>query len=201
MEDKIKKLSKKDINIGREILGKAFFDDPVFIYVIPDNKGREKKMKYIFKMMISLGVRYGETYATSNLEGIVIWLPFKKYKQKIIRFIRCGAISLIFRLGIKTLKKFLIIDELNKKAHLQYAPNEHWYIVNIGIDPKYQGKGFGSMLMRHMIEKIDNQRLPIYLETLTEININFYKKFRFKVMGNLIIPGTNIREYFMLRES
>ena len=98
------------------------------------------------------------------------------------------------------MKKFAKIGEYNKEFHLKYAPNEHWYLQTLGVEPSFQGKGYGSFLMNFMLEKIDKQGIPVYLETLNKINVKFYKKFGFEVMEKVIIPGTNVKEWLMIRE-
>ena len=51
-----------------------------------------------------------------------------------------------------------------------------------------------------MLEKIDEHKVPVYLETSTEKNIKFYEKFEFKVMKEAIIPDTRVPAYYMLRK-
>ncbi|GAH35117.1 unnamed protein product, partial [marine sediment metagenome] len=42
--------------------------------------------------------------------------------------------------------------------------------------------------------------LPIFLETSTQRNVNFYKRFGFQVMEEEIVPGTNVRQWYLLRK-
>jgi len=56
--------------------------------------------------------------------------------------------------------------------------------------------------MGYMLEKIDNTNaLPVFLETSTDINVKFYKRFGFEVMREEIVPGTDIRQWYLLRSA
>ena len=70
----------------------------------------------------------------------------------------------------------------------------------IGVDPKFQGKGYASRLIREMLLRIDEEGLPCYLETQKEQNVSIYQHFGFKVIDEFIIPGTTIKAWPMLRE-
>ncbi len=54
--------------------------------------------------------------------------------------------------------------------------------------------------MEYMLEKIDRSNpLPVFLETSTEINVKFYKRFEFEVMKEEIIPETGVKQWYLLR--
>ncbi|MHA1457008.1 MAG: GNAT family N-acetyltransferase [Promethearchaeota archaeon] len=94
------------------------------------------------------------------------------------------------------------MEEHSTKVHLEFAPDDHWYLQTLGVEPAYQGKGYGSLLMGYMLEKIDNTNaLPVFLETSTDINVKFYKRFGFEVMREEIVPGTDIRQWYLLRSA
>ena len=49
------------------------------------------------------------------------------------------------------------MDELHPTA-------DHWYLPLTGVDPRAQGWGLGSRLLRHALAICDRDRLPAYLE-------------------------------------
>lgn len=54
----------------------------------------------------------------------------------------------------------------DQKENMKGVP--YLYLHILGVNPKYQGQGFGGRLLRAMIEKSDRSGIPIYLETETE---------------------------------
>ena len=105
-------------------------------------------------------------------------------------------------MGREASKRIRPIEEFSQKIHLEFAPDDHWYLQTLGVDPYQQGKGYGSLLMQYMIERINNSTpLPIFLETSTEINVKFYKRFGFEVVKEGIIPGTDVDQWYLLRDA
>jgi len=202
-KENIIKLDKAQIKAAGEVLGRALKDDPVSVYDIPDKEKRHAVMKYVFQMTSCLGIKYGETHATSpNLEGIAVWLPYINKKFKMIINIGCLLKAKVYKMGMQASKRIKPIEEHNTKVHREFAPGDHWYLQTLGVEPAHQGKGYGSLLMEYMLEKIDNTNpLPIFLETSTEINVKFYKRFGFEVMREEIIPDTGVYQWYLLRSA
>ena len=72
-KEDIIRLDKTQVRVAGEVLGRALQDDPVSVYDVPDKEKRHAVMKHVFQMTSCLGVKYGETHATSlNFEGIAV---------------------------------------------------------------------------------------------------------------------------------
>jgi len=148
-----------------------------------------------------LGVKYGETHATSlNLEGVAVWLPYINKEYKSITDVGCLFKAKFYKLGREAGRRIKPIEEYSTMVHREFAPGDHWYLQTLGVEPAHQGKGYGSLLMEYMLDKIDNTNpLPVFLETSTEINVKFYKRFGFEVVREGIIPETNVEQWYLLR--
>lgn len=57
----------------------------------------------------------------------------------------------------------------------------HFHLGPIGVAPAMQGQGIGTVLMQRYIEHLDREGAAGYLETDRPKNVEFYKKFGFKV--------------------
>lgn len=65
-------------------------------------------------------------------------------------------------------------------------PDEaHWYLPAIGVEPRLQGKGYGSALLARGIEICDSQHVAAYLEATNPANIPLYQRFGFEVVGEI----------------
>ena len=196
------RLTKEHIKPSSEVSGRAFQDYPTSILMFPDEIERKEKNKYGFEMILKYGLRHGEVYATSpNLEGIAVWLPPKKVHLSIWSSIRCGGFRVMRKTGIKAMKRGKPLYDYLGPAHKRLVPFDHWYLQSIAVEPEEQGKGYGGLLLKGMITKIDREGLPIYLETNTEKNVSFYQNYGFKVVEHVIVPKTEVPFWCMLRNN
>jgi ribosomal protein S18 acetylase RimI-like enzyme len=80
----------------------------------------------------------------------------------------------------------------------KHHPKErHWHLGPVAVDAHLQGMGVGSNLMRSFCEMMDAAGEDAYLETDKEINVRFYERFGFEVIGEEEVLG--IPNWFMLR--
>jgi len=199
--DSLVRLQKSQIKPVGEMLARAFQDDPLSSYIIPDTFQRKNMLPYGFEFVVRLGVSYGEVYATSSrLEGVAVWLPSEKANMTLWRVIRNGALPLYFRFGKETILRQSSVFKFISSMHKRHAPFCHWYLSLLGVDPEFQGKGYASTLMKTMLVRIDREHLPCYLDTQKLENVPIYQHYGFKVVEEGIIPGTGIRTWAMLRE-
>ena len=195
------RLGKPDIKPAAKVLARAFQEQPIFVYFIPDASKRRDKLHHVFEKAVRYGVLYGEVYATSpNLEGVAIWLPSETADMTLWRLIRVGMFSLFFRLGGGFIVRGLRIADFLSSVQQRYAPSRYWLFQFLGIDPEQQGKGYAGTLVKAMLSRIDEEHLPCYLDTEEEENVPLYQRYGFRVVEELTIPGTDIRLWAMLRE-
>ena len=195
------RLKESQIEPASETLGRAFQDDPLFAYFIPDASERKFKSPYIFQLVVHSGVLYGEAYASSpDLEGVAVWLPFVNADMPPERRRDSGGLSVIPKIGMEILGRVQNYGQYSNTRHRHHAPFPHWFLQAFGVEPLLQGKGYGATLLRAMLARIDEEHLPCYLDTQNEKNVPMYQHFGFKVVEEGVIPGTEVRHWSMLRE-
>ncbi len=203
--DHLKRISEDQIEVASKVLGRAFQDDPLFVYCFPDPIERKIKIAIHGEFLILLGILSGEVYITSsNIEGVVVWHPhgikdqiIGKQSKEIIRRLRkvrrmdFSDSLLIERMGI--------FEEIANSFQNEHVNFPHWYLAFIGIDPIYQTEGYGSKLLRMKLAEIDEQNLPCYLHTENERNVKFYEHFGFELIGKNKVPNSDFYHHAMLR--
>jgi hypothetical protein len=55
-------------------------------------------------------------------------------------------------------------------------------------------------LLRPVLERIDRERMPCFLETNTAKNVAIYRRFGFEVVSEDKVPGTEVTSFAMLRK-
>ncbi|MFX1296567.1 MAG: GNAT family N-acetyltransferase [Promethearchaeota archaeon] len=200
--NKLFRLTEDQVEEAGEILARAFYNNPGFIYLIPDDSERKMKLKYVFEYIIRYAVLYGEVYApSSKLEGIAGWLSSENAYKTRERQIRSGGREVVSKIGMDFYKKSKPYEEFTDLVHKRNAPFKHWYLAPLGVDPIFQGKSYAGVLLKAMFERAKQELLPIYLETNTEKNVSIYEHYGFQILEDTIVPDTDIHLYAMLREN
>jgi ribosomal protein S18 acetylase RimI-like enzyme len=73
----------------------------------------------------------------------------------------------------------------------------HIHLGPIGVDPEAQGRGIGRRLMERYCEELDRAAVAGYLETDRPENVEFYRRFGFRVVETAPVLGVD--NYFMWR--
>lgn len=83
------------------VLARAFYDDPLLGWVIPDDRTRLRKLKWLETAGVRYGHRLSEVYVTAgNVEGSAVWLSPGQTKMTLLRMIAVGLIAAPLRLGV-----------------------------------------------------------------------------------------------------
>jgi len=195
------RLQQSQAKSAGEMLTRAFQDNPLLSYFIPNAIQRGNKLPCMFEFMVRLGISCGEAYVTSsNLEGVAIWLP-PGVNMTLWRMIRSGGLSLFFKLGMKSVLREWSADQFFASMRKRHTPFPHWYLALLGVEPKFQGKGYASRLLEPMLTRLDERHLPCFLETENERNVAIYQHYGFEVVEKATIPGAGLTSWAMLRQA
>ncbi|OBJ47416.1 GNAT family N-acetyltransferase [Mycobacterium asiaticum] len=172
--------------LGRT-LGRAFFDDPVSLWLLPDAAKRRAHLSRLFTTMTRhhhLGAGGVEVACDGpGIGAAALWDPPKRWQES--RRAQLAQTPTFLRVfGFRTAKA-RGLQELMKSKH----PEEpHWYLAVIGSDPGVRGRGFGQVLMRSRLDRCDAEYCPAYLESSKPENVPYYERFGFQVTGEIVLP-------------
>ncbi|MEX2159594.1 MAG: GNAT family N-acetyltransferase [Dehalococcoidia bacterium] len=184
-----------------EMLARAFFDDPLMMYVQPDSERRRRGDHFFFLRVIAYCDRYGvaNTFASAP-EGAALWLPPDAPTTSTLRMVRSGMAALPFAMGFGAAMRFMTAGNYLESLHHRNMPPRHWYLLVLGIEPERQGMGLGGAIIQPTLERADRERLPCYLETMKERNVTFYRKHGFDVVVEGELPKGGPHFWTMRRE-
>ncbi|CAN3129876.1 GNAT family N-acetyltransferase [Mycobacterium sp. smrl_JER01] len=179
---------KADVRELAGVLGRAFVDDPVMEWMMPDDARRAKALPQVFGAMTRHHFLANDAVEVARRSGAVgaaaLWDPPGRWKQTQGEELRMMP-SFLLAMG-RQVGRGLQVSELMKQHH----PEEpHWYLGVIGSDPDMRGAGLGYVLMRSRLDRCDAEGAPAYLESTKESNVPYYLRFGFEVTGELTIPG------------
>lgn len=179
---------KSDVRDMGRVLARAFYDDPVMSWMLPDGGTRLKALTRAFSGLARHHFlsRGGSEVASRNgtIGAATLWDPPGMRKgSRLEELIMMPLMLWAFRSRVPAT---VSVMELMEKHH----PEEpHWYLMLIGSDTDVRGAGFGQALMRSRLDRCDAEGVPAYLENSNPRNEAYYMRFGFEVMGEIRLPG------------
>jgi len=183
----VRPLGRRDVRAAAGVLARAFYDDPVTSWMLPDDSSRLTALTRAFAPLArhhflpragsEVGVRDGTVGAAT------LWDPPGQRKPGLVeQLITTPTMLWAFRSRVPASMRVM---ELMEKHH----PEEpHWYLMLIGSDPAVRGTGFGHALMRSRLDRCDAEGSPAYLENSNPKNESYYLRFGFEIMGEIKLP-------------
>lgn len=163
-------------SLGR-VLGAAFHDDPVWCWVCPDARRRERHLGAAFAQVIRRRVHNSWAWTTEGQLGAAVWAAPGNWKTRPADSMRI-VVPMLRAIGFGGIGSRLAALSSIESKH----PSEpHWYLEILGADPQMRGRGIGSALLAPMIDRCDETGLPAYLESSKAENLPFYRRFGFEV--------------------
>lgn len=184
MSVEIVRLTDAQIPAVAATLARAFHDDPLMVYAIPDAGERARLLPEVYARMIRFGRLAGEVYATAPApQGVALWMPPNaKWTRENIE--ASGMHQLPNLIGDGAYQRYREVVGREWQARERDMTGACWYLFILGVEPVCQRRGLGGALMRPVLERADVERVPCYLETENERNIAFYRQQGFEVIVN-----------------
>ena len=178
------------------VVSAAFDDDPVTSFLYPDPSRRRGYVwanAATLKVVLPLGTTY--TTPPPRVEGVAAFCPPGCYPRP--WWVESWQLwAGPFRMPLRTTWRALCVLSAMSRVH----PKEpHWYLQTLAVHPDRQRQGVGSYLIGPTLERADRDSLPVYLETTKEMNVAYYRRFRFEVEEEVTVGGGALRVWTMLR--
>lgn len=189
----IRPLAPTDAARVARTLARAFYDDPINRWMMP----RDERLVPAFDFYVRrIWLPHGEIYETADGAAVACWLP--PGKAHMAAFDQLRLLPAMVRALGRDLPRVIRAMSAMEKDH----PHEpHWYLNLIGTDPSAQGRGLGSALIAHTLERCDADGLPAYLESNTERSIPLYERHGFEVTEEVRLPKGGPPFWRMWREA
>ena len=199
MSAKIVRLAESQISAAAATLARAFHDDPLMIYTIPEPAERARLLPEVYARIIRFGWLAGEVHTTAGaVEGAAIWMPPNaKWTRENLE--ASGMYELASLIGNDAYQRYRDVVGREWQARERDMPGACWYLFILGVEPRVQRRGLGGALMRPVLERADSEQLACYLETENERNVAFYLKQGFELIVNGEEAGTSGVKFWTFR--
>jgi ribosomal protein S18 acetylase RimI-like enzyme len=172
------------------ILHRAFGDDLMMRWLLrPDHLFEPALHRLIDQLIGALTIPLGHTYLAHapGIDGgaVAAWQPPDVAGQPMGLLDTLRLLPDMVRVaGFGRLPRLLAAMDALDKNHPKHEP--HFYLYFLGVDPKFQGRGLGSLILEASLAPIDGMGLPCYLENSKPRNTPLYTRYGF-------VAGTEFR--------
>lgn len=169
----------------------GFSADPILRWLYPEP---QKYLTNCPKLVQNFGggaFKHSSAYQIQNYAGAALWLPPDVHpnEEGLTELLQDSLV------GAKQDEMFSMFEQMDS-----FHPDEPcWHLAIVAVDPFHQNKGFGSALMKHTLEAVDNSKKLAYLESTNEANLTLYRRHGFELVGN-IQAGNSPPMFPMIRE-
>ena len=195
-------VTQGDFEQAAGVLGRAFLGTEQWIRMVPNDEKRPELLAGMFERTLRMvAAAGGLSEHTNGFEGAALWFP-PGIKPTMWSAFRAGYMSprWLFAQPFGDTRRMMRVLSWFEGFHPKLVPDPHWYLMALGVDPEFHGRGFGSELVRAGIERADRDRVAIYLETETDENVGFYERLGFDVLETAVNPDIDLSFAFMARQ-
>jgi ribosomal protein S18 acetylase RimI-like enzyme len=188
-----------DTGPAAALLSRAFADDPLMAWVIPDERVRRRRLPGLFAAQLG-NAHLGGFYETDvmcaggPILGCALWSPPGASPSVLQQLVAVATVPVIpmSRL-VMALSTF---QEINR-ARPKEPP--HWYLSLLGVDPPAQRTGVGRGLLTPRLAQCDEARVPSAL-TSGEANVAYYEAFGYTATRKIEVSGNGPTHWVMWRD-
>jgi GNAT superfamily N-acetyltransferase len=184
-----------DVDAVAAASARAFYDDPLQVWALPDGATRLQKLESMFALQTRVAsLPLDECYTDDSCSVACFWAPPDRWLPPADVVAELTPLRDILAEG---LARFVTAMQA---MHAVHPEEPHWYLQGLGTDPPRQREGLASAALEPVLARCDETCAPAYLESTKERNVAFYEGHGWKVTGTIDLPDDGPRLWAMWRE-
>ena len=163
-------------------LTEAFSADPVVRWVYPDTHQYWTYWPDLMRLYSASALAHGTADYADGFAAVALWLPPGVGPDE-------EAMGMLLEQSVPEQDQADVFGFLEQMG-VSHSSEPHWYLTFIGVEPRYQGSGAGSALLRHALARCDRDGLPAYLEATSPRSRLLYERHGFEVTGTIQVGSS-----------
>ena len=191
-------IQQSDLNRVGEMVGGTFADDASLQHLLGDvsEKARSRYCQTTYRSMFGDAIMISTDAAIDNL---IVLCPPGYRGIPTMRFMRNGGLITACSVGLGAIKRSIAFEKNAVAVRNRYSDDKTWYLMTFAVRAGKTHQGLGSAILRPILEWMDKNHYSVYLETDKAVNVEMYEHFGFQVVDICMVPGSQIKQYGMLR--
>jgi ribosomal protein S18 acetylase RimI-like enzyme len=174
----IRSAQARDIPQVSELLGRAFFDDPVFAWAVPDERRRRRNIRGFFTLFANAVQRHQQTYSAGGGIGAALWVPPGEPPIAEDDAEEFGA-----RMEALAGPDAQRMYDVSAAIEAHHPTEPHQYLWFLGVHPVWQGRGIGAAMLTPVLQRCDENGTAAHLNATSPENLRLYERHGFEVTG------------------
>ncbi len=194
-------LESSHLDAAAGVLVRAFADDPGLRFVLPDHADRDRLGSSLARAAIRFALGRGAPLTTPDtVRGVALWFPPDAAAPTGAELAESGIAGVPAQIGGAAWARLGPLLSHLDAFHPLHAPEPHWYLAMLGVDPAWQRQGLGEALMTPVFAAADRDGLCCYLEAPTAGNARYDERRGFRVLAETDVPGSDVHVWLMRRD-
>lgn len=191
-------IQKNDLNRVGEMVAGTFADDAALQYLLGDvsEKTRSRYCQTTYRSMFGDAIMIS---TDATIDNLIVLCPPGYRGIPTMRFLRSGGISTVCKIGLSAIKRSIIFEKNAVEVRNRFSDDKTWYLMTFAVRAGKTHHGLGSAVLRPVLDWMDKNHYSVYLETHKAVNVEMYEHFGFQVVDTCMVPGSQIKQYGMLR--
>jgi GNAT superfamily N-acetyltransferase len=170
-----------------ETLCRAFFDDRIYRWLVPDDDERRRSAAIFYKRFVDGCWPHGAVYAAGAGAGAALWVP---PGTPLVTDEEAGALVNDLLDSVEGDAAAARMAQLLHMLDANHPAEACWHLAFMGVDPSAQGRGLGSRLLAAVLTQADRDRAPAYLEASSPENRRLYERHGFQTVRELSVADS-----------
>jgi GNAT superfamily N-acetyltransferase len=184
--------TREDVPASVTTLARAFADYPFTRHVVAADDHRERVRRFQELFLTRVAMEYGHVWVTDDCRAVAAWTSPERDPEP--------AFAEVGPLAAALAGDRIAAYESAERALAPHRPSGPvWFLATVGVDPRAQGTGLGTAVLRPGLEAAARAGLPAFLETSDARNVRFYERLGFAVTAEVPLPDGGPRTWCMLR--
>lgn len=180
------------------MLARAFHDEPLFRYALPDERRRARALPEVFAGTLRHAQRYGAVIGDDR--AVSSWVPLTRLEIGPVDAWRAGLAATPVRLGPAASWRLLRHEAAADRRVRALAESSWAYIPLVGVDPQRQGTGLGRQVVGATVEALRGRFPAVILRTEQARNVGFYDSLGFGLVEEFTVPASGLAVWVLVRE-
>jgi RimJ/RimL family protein N-acetyltransferase len=165
-------------------LASAFYDDPVWSWLLPDDATRISSLRRFFGIEARhIVLQHGRSLAGKDgdeILGAALVLPPGRWRTPLrVQALHAPGYARVF--GRRLPRALGVLAQMERR----HPSRPHSYLAYVGVAASAQERGLGTALLTPMLDRCDRERLPAYLEASSPASARLYARLGFTTIEEI----------------